>query len=93
MKEEEVRREKNLPELVRRQWGDGELADEDPISPAVSKRGRGPAASRAKMPNDGENRCQNGGGPQRCGFSGSVGPTEESLRRRRRGRRRSGGKK
>jgi hypothetical protein len=33
MKEEEVRREKNLPELVRRQWGDDELADEDPISP------------------------------------------------------------
>jgi hypothetical protein len=33
MKEEEQRREKNSPELVRRRWNDGELAEEDPISP------------------------------------------------------------
>jgi hypothetical protein len=34
MKEEEVRREKNSPELVRQRWSDGELADGDPISPS-----------------------------------------------------------
>jgi hypothetical protein len=33
MKGEEPRREKNSPELGRQQWSDGELADEDPISP------------------------------------------------------------
>jgi hypothetical protein len=34
MKEEEPRRGKNSPELVRRRWNDGELANEDPISPS-----------------------------------------------------------
>jgi hypothetical protein len=34
MKEGEVRRKKNSPELVRRRWSDGELADVDPISPS-----------------------------------------------------------
>jgi hypothetical protein len=30
----EPRRGKNSPELVRRRWNDGELVDEDPISPS-----------------------------------------------------------
>jgi hypothetical protein len=34
MKEEEVRRKKNSPELVRRRWSSGELVDGDPISPS-----------------------------------------------------------
>jgi hypothetical protein len=32
VKEEEQRRGKNSPELVRRRWNGGKLADEDPIS-------------------------------------------------------------
>jgi hypothetical protein len=41
MKEEEHRKGKNSPELVRRRWNDGELADEDPISPSsVQERNR-----------------------------------------------------
>jgi hypothetical protein len=41
MKEEEQRRKKNSPKLVRRRWSDGELADEDPISPSnVRERSR-----------------------------------------------------
>jgi hypothetical protein len=41
MKEEEVRREKGSPELVRQPWSDGEHADEDPISPSgVRERNR-----------------------------------------------------
>jgi hypothetical protein len=34
MKEEEQRRKKNLPKLVRRRWNGGEHADGDPISPS-----------------------------------------------------------
>jgi hypothetical protein len=37
MKKEEVRAERNSPELVRRQWSDGEFADEDPISPDTDR--------------------------------------------------------
>jgi hypothetical protein len=33
MKEEEQRRKKNSPKLVRRRWNGGERADGDPISP------------------------------------------------------------
>jgi hypothetical protein len=41
MKKEEVRAEKNSPELVRRRWSDGECADEDPMSPdSVRERKR-----------------------------------------------------
>jgi hypothetical protein len=41
MKKEEVRREKNLSELVRRQWNDSKCVDEDPISPdSVRERKR-----------------------------------------------------
>jgi hypothetical protein len=41
MKEEEQRRGKDSPELVRRQWNGGERADEDPISPSsVRERSR-----------------------------------------------------
>jgi hypothetical protein len=54
-KEEEQRRKKNLPELVRRRNG-GELADRDPISPAMSGKGAATAASRAKMLDVGEER-------------------------------------
>jgi hypothetical protein len=39
MKEEEVRRKKNSPELVRRRRSDGKLAEGDPISPS-NVRGR-----------------------------------------------------
>jgi hypothetical protein len=37
MKKEEVRAERNSPELVRRRWSDGEFADEDPISPGTAQ--------------------------------------------------------
>jgi hypothetical protein len=41
MKEEEARRKKNSPELGRRRWSNGELADGDPISPSnVRERSR-----------------------------------------------------
>jgi hypothetical protein len=33
-KEEEQRRKKNLPKLVRRRWNGGDRADGDPISPS-----------------------------------------------------------
>jgi hypothetical protein len=33
MKKEEVRVEKDSPELVRQRWSGGECSDEDPISP------------------------------------------------------------
>jgi hypothetical protein len=37
MKKEEVRTERNSPELVRRRWSDGEFADEDTISPGTDR--------------------------------------------------------
>jgi hypothetical protein len=41
MKEEEQRKEKDTPELVRRRWSDGELANGDSISPSnVRERSR-----------------------------------------------------
>jgi hypothetical protein len=41
MEEEEQRRGKNSLELVRQQWNDGALVDEDPISPnSVRERNR-----------------------------------------------------
>jgi hypothetical protein len=37
MEEEEVRAERNSPELVWRRWSDGEFVDEDPISPGTGR--------------------------------------------------------
>jgi hypothetical protein len=37
MKKEEVRTERNSPELVRRRWSNGEFTDEDPISPSTDQ--------------------------------------------------------
>jgi hypothetical protein len=82
-KEEEQRRKKNLPELVRR-WNVGELADRDPISPATSGKGAATAASRAKMSDVGEERRRREGRRRRRRrFSDSVVPTEESPRKKR----------
>jgi hypothetical protein len=81
-KEEEQRRKKNLPELVRR-WNGGELADRDLISPAMSRRGAEPAASTAKSLSVGEDRRRREGRRRRRRFFVRL------LRRRRARRRRA----
>jgi hypothetical protein len=82
MKEEEQRKEKNLPKFVRRRWNGGERAVGDPISPAMSGRGAGPAASTAKSLSVGEDKRRREGRRRRRRFSIRL------LRRRRaRGRR------
>jgi S-formylglutathione hydrolase FrmB len=79
-KEEEQRRKKNLPKLVRWQCNGGKHADGDPISPAMSGKGVATVASRAKMSDDGEDagvKEDDGGG---AGF-----PVRWFRRRRARG--------
>jgi hypothetical protein len=83
MKEEEQRRKKSLLELVRWRNG-GELADRDPISPAMSRKGAATAALRPKMLDIGEERRRREGRRRRRRrFSDSVVLTEESPRKKR----------
>jgi hypothetical protein len=67
-----------------RWWNGGELADRDPISPAMFGKGAATAVLRAKMSNVGEERCRREGRRRwRHRFSGSVVPMEESPRKKR----------
>jgi hypothetical protein len=67
-----------------RRRNSGELADGDPISPAMSEEGAATAASRAKMSDIGEERRRREGRRWwRCRFSDSVVLTEESPRKKR----------
>jgi hypothetical protein len=82
MKEEEQRRKKDLPELVRRR-NSGELADRDPISPAMSGKGAATVASRAKMSDDGEDAgVKESDGGAGCSVPWSGGCVREAEEQR-----------